>query len=68
MKDADPDPDRQPIPAGPLAREGFQDRLGASRFTAGMNTPNDEAAAAILAHFFEQANRVSRGQVNATAR
>ncbi|MAS41860.1 uncharacterized domain 1-containing protein [Albimonas donghaensis] len=28
MKDADPDPDRQPIPAGPLAREGFQDRLG----------------------------------------
>ena len=47
---------------------GFQDRLGASSFTAGMNTPNDEAAAAILAHFFEQANRVSHGQANAAAR
>ncbi|MFG0259397.1 MAG: hypothetical protein ACF8LK_03510 [Phycisphaerales bacterium JB041] len=50
------------------ATPGFQDKLGAARFTAGVNAPNDEASAALLAHFFEQANRVSHGQVRADAR
>lgn len=47
---------------------GFKDLLGASRFSAGLSAPNDEASAAILAHVFEQAGRVSRGQVSAGTR
>ena len=44
------------------ATPGFADRLGAAHFTAGINAPDDEAAAAIMAHLFEQAARIARGE------
>ncbi len=47
---------------------GFADLLGASRFTAGISIPHDEAAAAILSHVFEQAARTARGRANASGR
>lgn len=50
------------------ATPGFADLLGASRFTAGVSTPHDQAAAAILANVFEQASRTARGQTSATNR
>lgn len=50
------------------ATPGFEDLLGASRFTAGIHVANDEAAASILAHVFDQAGRVARGQTSAAQR
>lgn len=48
------------------ATPGFADRLGAAHFTAGINAPDDEAAAAIMAHLFEQAARIARGEAAAS--
>ncbi len=48
------------------ATPGFADRLGAARFTAGISTPHDEAAAAIMAHLFEQASQIARDEAPAS--
>lgn len=48
------------------ATPGFADRLGAANFTAGLNAPDDEAAAAIMAHLFEQASNITREETTAS--
>lgn len=47
---------------------GFADRLGAAGLTAGVSAPLDDAAAAVMAHLFEQAGRVARGEETASRR
>lgn len=41
------------------ATPGFVDRLGAAEFSAGIRAPQDEAAAALLAHLFEHASSIA---------
>jgi hypothetical protein len=42
------------------ATPGFADRLGAVNFSAGLNTPKDEAAAGVMAHILEQAIQLAK--------
>jgi hypothetical protein len=50
------------------ATPGFADRLGAAGLTAGVRAPLDATAAAVMAHLFEQAGRVARGEATASDR
>ena len=50
------------------ATPGFADRLGAASLTAGVSAPRDDAATGIMAHLFEQAGRVARGEPTAADR
>jgi len=50
------------------ATPGFADRLGAASLSAGVSAPRDDAASGIMAHLFEEASRVARGEPTAADR